>query len=139
LQKLEHALHPVSAFVILPIFALSNAGVYIKGNIFDMLLHPISLGIIGGLVLGKFVGITLFSKVFVKLKLGTLPPGVSWHQVYGMSFLAGIGFTMSMFISELGFEDEAFKEIAKVGVLAASLLAAILGVSLLRYAKEPKE
>jgi len=135
LQKLEHALHPVSVYFILPIFALSNAGVRIDGNIFKMLMHPISLGIMGGLIIGKFLGITLFSRIIVKLKLASLPEGVSWQHVYGMAFLAGIGFTMSMFISDLGFQDESYKEIAKVGVLAASLIAGLLGVSLLRNAK----
>ena len=137
LQKLEHALHPVATLFILPLFALSNAGVHIKGNLFDMLVHPISLGIMGGLVLGKFLGITLFSKLFVKLKLGNLPEGVSWTHVYGMAFLAGIGFTMSMFISDLGFEQDEYVEIAKVGILAASILAGILGITLLRTAKPP--
>jgi len=135
LQKLEHALHPVSAYLILPIFALSNAGVRIQGNIFDMLFHPISLGIIAGLIIGKFLGITIFSKIFIKLKLASLPEGVNWQHVYGMAFLAGIGFTMSMFISDLGFQEESYKEIAKVGVLAASLIAGILGVIILRLAK----
>lgn len=139
LQKLEHALHPVATFFILPIFALSNAGVYIKGNIMDMLLHPISLGIMGGLILGKFIGISLFSRVFVKMKLASLPEGVTWKHIYGMSFLAGIGFTMSMFIADLGFENQEYEEIAKVGILAASLIAAILGVSILRTIKAPEE
>lgn len=136
LQKLEHAMHPVSTFVILPIFALSNAGVHIEGNLMAMLLHPISLGIMGGLILGKFLGISVFSRIFVKLKLANLPPGVSWAHIYGMSFLAGIGFTMSMFIADLGFERQEYEEIAKVGILAASLLAGIIGVTILRLAKK---
>lgn len=135
LQKLEHALHPISAYFILPIFALSNAGVHIEGDFFGMLFHPIALGIIGGLVLGKFLGINLFAHVFVKLKWGNLPHGVNWRHIYGMSFLAGIGFTMSMFIAGLGFEDQYSIEIAKVGILAASIIAALLGVMLLRTAK----
>jgi NhaA family Na+:H+ antiporter len=135
LQKLEHALHPVSIYFILPVFALSNAGVRIEGNFLEMLLHPISLGIMGGLVLGKFLGITLFSGIFVKLKLGKLPEGTSWRHIYGMAFLAGIGFTMSMFISDLGFQDDSYKEIAKVGILAASLIAGVIGISILRAAK----
>jgi len=77
LQKLEHALHPVTAFFILPVFALSNAGVHIDGSVVDMLFHPISLGIIAGLILGKFIGISLFSRLVVKLKIATLPEGVS--------------------------------------------------------------
>ncbi|MDT8392941.1 MAG: Na+/H+ antiporter NhaA [Bacteroidales bacterium] len=138
LQKLEHALHPISLYFILPIFALSNAGVHIEGNILDMLFHPISLGIMGGLILGKFIGISLFSHIFVKLKLARLPIGVSWKHIYGMSFLAGIGFTMSMFIADLGFQEDTYEEIAKVGILAASLIAAILGITILRSIKAVK-
>jgi Na+:H+ antiporter, NhaA family len=128
LQKLEHALHPVSAFFILPVFALSNAGVHIQGSIIKMLIHPISLGIIAGLVIGKFLGISFFSHLVVKLKIANLPEGVTWKHIYGVSFLAGIGFTMSMFISDLAFIDEEFKQIAKIGILAASLISAILGM-----------
>jgi NhaA family Na+:H+ antiporter len=135
LQKLEHALHPVTIYFILPIFALSNAGVHIEGNFFKMLFHPISLGVMGGLIIGKFLGITFFTKIFVRLKLASLPPGVRWQHIYGMAFLAGIGFTMSMFIADLGFANREYEEIAKVGILAASLIAAILGITILRTAK----
>ncbi|MCF6170708.1 MAG: Na+/H+ antiporter NhaA [Bacteroidales bacterium] len=128
LQKLEHALHPITAFFILPVFALSNAGVHIEGRVIEMLLHPISLGIIAGLVLGKFLGISLLSHLTVWLKIASLPEGISWKQIYGVSFLAGIGFTMSMFISDLAFVDEEFKQIAKVGIMAASLVSATVGM-----------
>ena len=128
LQKLEHALHPVTAYFILPIFALSNAGVHIDGSIDDMLFHPISLGIISGLVLGKFLGISLLSKLVVKLKFAELPEGVTWRHIYGVGFLAGIGFTMSMFISDLAFKEDEFKQIAKVGIIAASILSAVIGM-----------
>ena len=128
LQKLEHALHPITAFFILPVFALSNAGVHIEGSVIDMLLHPISLGIIAGLVLGKFLGISLFSRLMVWLKISTLPMGVTWKQIYGVAFLAGIGFTMSMFISDLAFKEAEYKQIAKVGIMAASIISAIIGM-----------
>lgn len=128
LQKLEHALHPITTFFILPVFALSNAGVHIEGNILDMIFHPVSLGIIAGLVLGKFLGISIFSRLMVRFKLASLPEGVSWKQIYGVAFLAGIGFTMSMFISELAFDDDGLKQIAKVGIMTASLIAAIIGM-----------
>ena len=128
LQKLEHALHPVVAFFILPIFALSNAGIHVEGSIVEMVLHPISLGIIFGLVLGKFIGISLFSRLVVKFKLAVLPEGVSWKQIYGVAFLAGIGFTMSIFISELAFNNEEQKQIAKVGIMAASFISAVIGM-----------
>ncbi len=128
LQKLEHALHPITAFFILPVFALSNAGVHINGSVIDMLLHPISLGIIAGLVIGKFLGISLLSHITVWLKVASLPEGVTWKHIYGVAFLAGIGFTMSMFISDLAFADEEFKQIAKVGIMAASLISATIGM-----------
>ncbi len=128
LQKLEHTLHPVTAYFILPVFALSNAGVHIDGKVIDMLIHPISIGIICGLILGKFIGISLFSRLVVKFKIASLPEGVTWNQIYGVAFLAGIGFTMSMFISDLAFKDESFKQIAKVGIMTASLLSAIIGM-----------
>jgi len=131
LQKLEHALHPISTYFILPIFALSNAGVHIEGSIVEMLIHPISIGIIAGLVLGKFIGISLMSKLVVWLKISKLPEGVSWKQIYGVAFLAGIGFTMSMFISDLAFKEEEFKQIAKVGIMAASLTSATIGMIML--------
>ncbi len=135
LQKLEHALHPITTFIILPIFALANAGVHIEGSILPMLLHPISLGIIAGLVLGKFLGISLFSRLVVKLKWASLPEGISWNQIYGVAFLAGIGFTMSMFISDLAFADEAFKQIAKVGIIAASVISGAIGMIWLARSK----
>lgn len=128
LQKLEHAMHPVTAYFILPVFALSNAGVHIEGSFVEMLLHPISLGIIVGLVLGKFIGISLFARLMVLLKISILPKGVSWKQIYGVAFLAGIGFTMSMFISDLAFKEEEYKQIAKVGIMTASLISATLGM-----------
>ena len=128
LQKLEHTLHPVTAYFILPVFALSNAGVHIDGKVIDMLIHPISIGIICGLILGKFIGISLFSRLVVKFKIASLPEGVTWNQIYGVAFLADIGFTMSMFISDLAFKDESFKQIAKVGIMTASLLSAIIGM-----------
>jgi NhaA family Na+:H+ antiporter len=128
LQKLEHALHPITAYFILPVFALSNAGVHIEGSILQMILHPVSLGIIAGLVLGKFIGISLLSHITAWLKISVLPEGVSWKQIYGIALLAGIGFTMSMFISDLAFIKEEYKQIAKVGIMAASFISATLGM-----------
>ncbi len=129
LQKLEHALHPITAFIILPIFALSNAGVHIEGSIINMILHPVAIGIIVGLIAGKFIGISLFSKIMVWLKISTLPNGVTWNQIYGVAFLAGIGFTMSMFISDLAFDNDEIKQIAKVGIMTASFISAIIGMT----------
>jgi NhaA family Na+:H+ antiporter len=139
LQKLEHSLHPVVTYFILPLFALSNAGVHIEGSIVKMVMHPISIGIIIGLVGGKFIGITLVSKVLVYFKLATLPEGLTWRMMYGMAFLAGIGFTMSMFISDLAFIDDENIQVAKVGIMVASLLAAVIGMLILSVSLKVKE
>lgn len=128
LQKLEHFFHPITAYFILPVFALSNAGVHIEGSFVSMLFHPVALGIIGGMVLGKFLGISLFAHITVWLKISILPEGVNWKQIYGVAFLAGIGFTMSMFISDLAFVKEEYKQIAKVGIMTGSLISATIGM-----------
>ncbi|HPI86161.1 MAG TPA: Na+/H+ antiporter NhaA [Bacteroidales bacterium] len=138
LQKLEHALHPVTAYIILPLFALANAGVKIEGNILDMMFHPVALGIIAGLAVGKILGISLFSRLMVRLKLAELPEGVSWRQVYGAGMLAGIGFTMSIFISGLAFKSEELIQIAKVGIFTASILSALVGMIFLYSSKTKK-
>ncbi len=137
LQKLEHNLHPVSAYFILPLFALANAGVHIEGEFWSLFIHPTALGIIFGLVLGKFIGISVFSKLMTKLNLAELPDGMSWRQLYGLGFLAGIGFTMSIFISDLAFSDDQYIQIAKVGIFAASFLSAVAGILIL--ARKPGE
>jgi NhaA family Na+:H+ antiporter len=131
LQKLEHALHPISTYFIIPVFALANAGVHIEGSIGSLVFHPIALGIMFGLVLGKFLGISIFSYLVIQLKFAELPEGVSWKQILGVSFLAGVGFTMSIFISELAFGSEEFKQIAKVGIMSASIIAAFIGFAIL--------
>ena len=138
-QKLEHVLHPFSSFFILPIFALANAGVRIEGSLTELLFHPISLGIIAGLVIGKFLGIGLFTKLIVKLNIAPLPNGVNFKQIYGAAFLAGIGFTMSIFISDLAFQSDEQIQIAKVGVFAASIIAAVLGMALLSSSSDSKK
>jgi Na+:H+ antiporter, NhaA family len=135
LQKLEHALHPLIVYFILPLFALANAGVHIEGNIMDMLFQPVALGIIAGLVIGKFIGISLFSRLMVKFGLAALPEGVSWKHIYGVGLLAGIGFTMSIFISGLAFADEAMIQVAKIGIFAASLIAVVAGLMVLNSIK----
>ena len=136
LQKLEHSLHPVVTYFILPLFALANAGVHIEGEIVKLIFHPVSLGIIAGLVLGKFLGISLFVRLFVKLKMAQLPEFISWRQIYGMGFLAGIGFTMSIFIAELAFSDPELIMVSKVAIIVASVISAVLGV--LTFISGPK-
>lgn len=132
LQKMEHGLHPWVIFGIIPLFALANAGINIGGNLSTMLLDRVSLGIIAGLVLGKQIGITLGAWLAVKLRFAQLPAGVTWRQIYAVGWLAGIGFTMSLYISELAFGAASQLDAAKVGILAASLLAGLVGFFLLR-------
>ncbi len=130
LQRLERTLHPWTTYLILPIFAWANAGVDLRGDLAAAVLSPISLGIILGLVLGKSIGITLFTWVTVKLGLGDLPIGVTWRHVYGGAWLAGIGFTMSLFIATANFTGEQLAA-AKVGIIGASLVAGTIGSFLL--------
>jgi NhaA family Na+:H+ antiporter len=135
---LEHALHPVQVWVILPLFALANAGVRIDSRILDALSNPISLGIILGLVVGKPLGVALMSWLVVRAGRASLPKGVNWAQITGAGCLAGIGFTMSLFISDLAFDNQLLVANAKVGILAASLLSGIIGFILLQRSL-PKE
>ncbi len=135
LQKLEHALHPIIVFVILPLFALANAGVLIESNVMEVLLSPVSLGIILGLVLGKTLGITLFTELMLRLKISTLPDGVGRREILGAAFLAGIGFTMSIFISQLAFTDPLLIQASKIGIFTASFVSAIIGIVFLSKKK----
>jgi NhaA family Na+:H+ antiporter len=132
LQRLEHALHPWVTFAIMPVFALANAGVTIGGDFSAALTSSLSLGVIAGLVAGKQVGVTLFTWLAVRSGLATMPESMTWRQVYGVSWLAGIGFTMSLFIASLAFGDSPFLSTAKVGILTASLIAGIVGWIILR-------
>ena len=127
LQKLEKSLNPIVNFLVLPLFALANAGIHLHGEVGQVLLHPISLGIGAGLVFGKFIGIISISRLLVFFKLAKLPDSVKWNQLYGVAFLGGIGFTMSLFINELAFKNEEFIYTAKVGILFSSLIAGIIG------------
>jgi NhaA family Na+:H+ antiporter len=131
LRRLEHSLNPWVAYLIVPIFAFANAGVHIRGDIGAALTSPLSLGIIGGLVLGKPLGITLFSWIAVKLGIADLPAEVTWPQLFSASWLAGIGFTMALFIANAAFADPILLDVAKFSVLIASLLASVIGFGLL--------
>ncbi|MEE4270307.1 MAG: Na+/H+ antiporter NhaA [Thermoanaerobaculales bacterium] len=131
---LEHTLHPVQVWLILPLFALANAGVALGGNVLEVLTTPLALGIIVGLVIGKPVGIGLLSWLVVRSGKGMLPAGVNRGQVVGAGCLAGIGFTMSLFISELAFSDPTLINAAKIGILFASLTSAVLGFVILSRA-----
>ncbi|NIW48378.1 MAG: Na+/H+ antiporter NhaA [Gammaproteobacteria bacterium] len=127
LQRLEHALHPWVAFFIMPVFALANAGVDLRTDILAALANPITIGIIAGLVIGKQIGITFMAWLVTRLGISKKITGVTWKQIYGVSMLAGIGFTMSLFISNLAFADPMMLTSAKVGILIASFLSAGLG------------
>lgn len=131
-ERLGHALHPWTSFGIVPIFALANAGVVLPaGGLSAALGHPVAVGIMAGLVAGKLLGISLASYLAVRTGLAVLPVGVGWGSVVGVAALGGIGFTVSLFITELAFEDRALADAAKVGVLAGSTAAAALGCTLL--------
>ncbi len=134
LQRLEERIRPFVNYFVLPIFALANAGVTIKGELGKMLLHPISMGIIAGLCLGKLIGIMAASSVVVKTNIGKLPTGTNWDEIGGLSMMAGIGFTMSIFIAELSLQDSALLQIAKVGIIAASVLSGAIGIGWLKVA-----
>jgi NhaA family Na+:H+ antiporter len=130
LQRLERTLNPWVAYLVVPIFAFANAGVDVRGNLLLALTSPMGLGIVFGLVLGKPLGITLFAWLAVKLRIAELPFGVSWRLLFGASWLAGIGFTMALFIASSAFRSPELLAAAKMAILVASLLASIIGFAL---------
>jgi NhaA family Na+:H+ antiporter len=127
-EWLEHLLHPWTSFVILPLFALANAGIPLSSEaLSDAASSPVTLGVVLGLVVGKLVGVTAFTWLAARVGLGVLPAGASWRSIIGVAALAGIGFTVSIFITGLAFTDVARQNEAKVGILVASALAAGIG------------
>lgn len=133
LDRLEHMLHPWSSYLIVPLFALANAGVDLGGSaVSDAAGSRVSVGVIIGLIAGKPIGITLFALAAVASGVATLPRGVRWVQILGAGMIAGIGFTVSIFISELAFTDSALVDEAKIGVLAGSAIAGVAGYAMLR-------
>ncbi|MDD2867842.1 Na+/H+ antiporter NhaA [Neomegalonema sp.] len=139
LRKLEHALHLPVAFLIVPIFGFANAGVSFSGVSPSVLAEPLSLGVAGGLVLGKLIGV--FGAVVLMVRSGAaeLPAGANWTQMFGLSLLCGIGFTMSLFIGLLAFTDPALQDRVKFGILAGSLLAGLGGYLVLRSAGRSRQ
>ncbi len=127
LQRMEHELHPWVTFLIMPLFALANAGVSLGAGITDVLTDRVSLGIIAGLIIGKPIGITLFAWLAVKSRMAALPGDISWKDINAAGWLGGIGFTMSLFIANLAFEGSPYLHVSKVGILAASLMAGVVG------------
>jgi Na+:H+ antiporter, NhaA family len=136
LQKLEHLLHPLVAFIIMPIFALSNANVTFSENTSELLLQPVTIGIFLGLLAGKVIGVSGVVILLVKLKIAKLPTGMNKLHITGLSFLAAIGFTMSLFVTELAFKDPDLITEAKIAVLLASVIASIIGYLLIKKANQ---
>ena len=139
LLKIEHSIAPYVAFLIMPIFALANAGVSLEGLRFNSLFSVVPLGILLGLFLGKQIGVFLFSFISIKLKITEMPNNSSWLSLYGVGILTGIGFTMSLFVGNLAFvENIEYMDGVKLGVLAGSLLSTIMGYFLLLIIRKSK-
>ena len=135
LERVEHGLHQWSSFVVLPIFALANAGIVLDADAFSSVTEtPLTLAVALGLLIGKTVGLTAGVALAVALGLSRLPDGVRWTHVVGIGALAGIGFTVSLFITGLAFSDPAMINASKIGVLGGSVLAAVTGIALLLLA-----
>jgi Na+:H+ antiporter, NhaA family len=132
LVKLEHAISPYVAFIIMPLFAFANAGVNLEGLTLSSLMSPVPLGILCGLFFGKQIGVLLFSYVSIKFKFAEAPRNSNWLSIYGVSILTGIGFTMSLFVGNLAFvENIQYMDGVKIGVLSGSLLSTVFGYLLL--------
>ena len=137
LIKLEHAISPYVAFMIMPIFAFANAGVSLDGLSLSSLLKPVPLGILLGLFIGKQVGVMIFSFIAVKTGAAQMPDNSSWLSLYGVSVLTGIGFTMSLFVGNLAFaENTEYIDGVKIGVLAGSLLSTLFGYFILLFSSK---
>lgn len=138
-KSLQHHIHYWVAFYILPLFAFVNAGVDLRNISIEKIVSPVSMGIILGLFLGKQIGVFLFSYLAVKYKLAKMPRCSTWMQIYGVSVLTGIGFTMSLFINSLAFEEsDVFYHTDKLGILIGSLLSGVIGYMILRFAKSKR-
>lgn len=132
LQRIEHALQPFVSYVIMPIFALANAGVVLSSDSVSNLTQPIGLGVLVGLLIGKPIGVVLAAWIAVKTGIASLPSRVGWRQMTGVGILAGIGFTMSLFISDLAFTSPENVDAAKIAILVASVIAGAIGYLMLR-------
>jgi Na+:H+ antiporter, NhaA family len=139
LARLEHRLEPWVAFAIVPIFGFANAGVALGGVTWGHLIAPVPLGIAAGLFFGKQIGVFAAVRLSAALKLAAPPAGASWMQVYGVALLCGVGFTMSLFIGGLAFTDPLLTDEVKIGVLIGSILSAVTGYTVLRFASPPPE
>ena len=136
-ERLEHSLHPITSYGIIPLFALANAGIEIRAEALSTAItSSVTLGIVLGLVVGKIAGITLFSIAAVRMKIGLMPEGVTSRHILGAAALAGIGFTVSLFITGLAFDQSSLEADSKLGVMVGSLIAAAIGTILLRRANK---
>jgi NhaA family Na+:H+ antiporter len=131
LRRLEHALHPWVAFLVLPAFAFANAGVSLSGLKASTILEPVTIGIALGLVLGKQIGVFVAVRLAIAAGIGRMPDGATWMQIYGLALLCGIGFTMSLFIGGLAFGDPAHDAPVRIGVLSGSMVSALAGAAVL--------
>lgn len=139
LQRLEHLVHPWAAFAIIPVFALANAGVSFREAGQGGLVNGASVGVIGGLLVGKVLGVAGFAWLLVRTGLAELPEGLVWRHIVGLGFLAGIGFTMSLFIAQLAFGDSVLLAPSKIGILVGSMLSGAIGVAVLRAARSERD
>jgi len=133
LLRLEHSLLPWVAFGIMPLFGFANAGVSFAGMGLDSFAHPVTAGIIAGLVIGKMAGVFGFAWLAVKSGIAKMPMGANWMQIYGIACLCGVGFTMSLFIGTLAFEDPSYAATVRLGVLTGSLISGVIGFVCLRF------
>jgi NhaA family Na+:H+ antiporter len=137
-ERLEASLIPVSTFVVIPLFALANAGVVFNWNVFtNSDAVRVGVGVAAGLVIGKTIGILAGSWVAVKMRFAHLPQGVHWGHITGVAMLAGVGFTLSIFIAELAFEDQPLISAAKISIFIASITSAVLGLAYIRFGTRP--
>jgi NhaA family Na+:H+ antiporter len=128
LERAQRLFHPWSSFAVLPLFALANSGIALTADAMQTAMHsPVASGVLLGLVVGKPLGITAFSWIAVRAGIASVPEGLAWRHMPALGTLAGIGFTVSLFITDLAFEDETLIAAAKSGIFAASILAAIGG------------
>lgn len=131
LQRLEHALHPAVSFLIIPVFAIANAGVSLDIDFNTLFNNNIAVGTALGLLAGKVIGVVGFSYLFIRLKIAQVPEGMTLKNLFGLGFLAAIGFTMSLFITSLAFSHEEYQTQAKIGIFAASIIGGIVGYTIL--------
>ncbi len=138
LQNMEHKMHGITSYFVMPVFALANAGVLISAAAGEPVINSLSINVALALIVGKICGIIAFTWLGIKLKITELPEGTRWVHMLGLGFLGGIGFTMSMFIANLAYQDEGMLNHAKIGILIGSLLAGVCGYLILRATLKPE-